>query len=249
MRTKTRGVRYSMSMSNERILAVDDEVAILELQKYNLEKEGYRVTACASGEDAVKSAKASRPDLVLLDLMLPGMSGLDVCRKLRADPETAGIPIIMVTAKTEDADVVVGLELGADDYVTKPFSPKVLVARVRAALRRNAAASETAGSGPERSGPTSIHGISIDPERHEAFSDSEPLALSVTEFQILEFLAKNPGRVYSRAQIISAVKGSSYPVTERSIDVQILSIRKKLGAKADVVETVRGIGYRMRDPE
>ncbi|HNY20752.1 MAG TPA: response regulator transcription factor [Treponemataceae bacterium] len=236
-------------MSNETILAVDDETAILELQKYNLEKEGFRVTACANGEEAIKSAKASPPDLVLLDLMLPGMSGLDVCRKLRADPATAGIPIIMVTAKTEDADVVVGLELGADDYVTKPFSPKVLIARVRAALRRKAAAAESPATGPDDFGPTRIHGISINPERHEAFSDSEPLALSVTEFQILEFLARNPGRVFSRAQIISAVKGSSYPVTERSIDVQILSIRKKLGAKSDVVETVRGIGYRMRDPE
>jgi len=238
-----------MAMSNERILAVDDEIAILELQKYNLEKDGFRVTACASGEDAIKSAKANPPDLVLLDLMLPGMSGLDVCRNLRADPATARIPIIMVTAKTEDADVVVGLELGADDYVTKPFSPKVLVARVRAALRRKANEGESSARGAGATGPTSIHGISIDPERHEAFSDSDPIALSVTEFQILEFLARNPGRVFSRAQIISAVKGSSYPVTERSIDVQILSIRKKLGAKADVVETVRGIGYRMRDPE
>ena len=150
----------------------------------------------------------------------------------------------MVTAKTEDTDVVLGLELGADDYVTKPFSPKVVLARVRTVLRRrNRKPVETEGERVE------LHGIVIDPVRHEISSDGESLALSVTEFQILEHLARNPGRVFSRTQIISAVKGSSYPVTERSIDVQILSIRKKLGNKAELVETVRGIGYRMKDSE
>jgi two-component system phosphate regulon response regulator PhoB len=231
-------------MSNERILAIDDETPILELLKYNLEKDGFRVTTCTSGEDGLKAAKKDPPDLILLDQMLPGMSGLDVCRALKEKPATADIPVIMVTAKTEDSDVVLGLELGADDYVTKPFSPKVIVARVRTVLRRkNRKPVEPEG---ER---TVIHGIVIDPVRHEVFSDSVPLMLSVTEFQILEFLAQNPGRVFSRTQIISSVKGSSYPVTERSIDVQILSIRKKLGDKADSIETVRGIGYRMKDSE
>ena len=229
-------------MSNERILAVDDELPILELIRYNLEKDGFRVTVCTNGEDAVRLARNDPPALILLDLMLPGMSGLDVCRRLKEGPVTADIPIIMVTAKTEDTDIVLGLELGADDYITKPFSPKVLVARARTVLRRkNRKPVEPEGE------KTTAHGITIDPVRHEVFSDAVPIMLSVTEFQILEFLAQNPGRVFSRTQIISSVKGSSYPVTERSIDVQILSIRKKLGKKADCIETVRGIGYRMKD--
>jgi len=231
-------------MSNERILAVDDEQPILELLRYNLEKEGFRVTTCLNGEEAVRIARAESPDILLLDLMLPGMSGLDVCRRLKESPATAGIPIVMITAKTEDSDIVLGLELGADDYITKPFSPKVLMARIRTVLRRkNQVPVDTENE------DISIHGIKIDPIRHEIFADSVPLNLSLTEFQILEYLAKNPGRVFSRAQIISAVKGSSYPVTERSIDVQILSIRKKLGSKSDFIETVRGIGYRMQDAE
>jgi two-component system, OmpR family, alkaline phosphatase synthesis response regulator PhoP len=231
-------------MSNQRILAVDDEDPILELIRYNLEKDGFRVMTCRTGEDAVRLARSELPDLVILDLMLPGMSGLDVCRKLKESPATQEIPVIMATAKTEDTDIVIGLELGADDYVTKPFSPKVLAARVRTVLRRkNRKPADIEGSRIE------LHGISIDPERHEMLSDGKDLALSATEFQIFEFLARNPGRVFSRSHIISAVKGSAYPVTERSIDVQILSIRKKLGEKADILETVRGIGYRMKDSE
>lgn len=231
-------------MSTKRILAVDDEPPILELLRYNLEKDGYRVTTCPSGEEALRLAQKDPPDLILLDLMLGGMSGLDVCRSLKQKETTAGIPVIMLTARSEDTDIVLGLELGAEDYVTKPFSPKVLLARVRAVLRRGKKREE-----PPAEGKISLHGIEIDAERHEALSGTESLALSVTEFQILEFLARNPGRVFSRAQIINAVKGSAYPVTERSIDVQILGIRKKLGEKADLVETVRGIGYRMKDAE
>lgn len=229
-------------MSNELILAVDDEAAILELERYNLEKEGFRVCTAACGADALRLAGELDPDLILLDLMLPDMSGLDVCRALRERTDTAPIPVVMVTARTEDSDVVLGLELGAEDYITKPFSPRVLVARVRTIIRRrNRKAIEPGGEAVR------VHGITIDPERHEVFSDGEKLQFSVTEFQILEFLARSPGRVYSRNQIINAVKGGSYPVTERSIDVQVLSIRKKLLDKADIVETVRGIGYRLRD--
>lgn len=231
-------------MSTELILAVDDEPPILELLRYNLEKDGYRVITAGNGDDALRAAQKDPPDLILLDLMMGGMSGLDVCRKLKADPATAGIPVIMVTARSEDSDIVVGLELGAEDYITKPFSPKVMLARVHAALRRKRRRPE-----PEADDRVRIHGIDIDPERHEVSSDGESVPFSVTEFQILEFLARNPGRVFSRTRIISAVKGSSYPVTERSIDVQILGIRKKLGEKADLIETVRGIGYRMRDAE
>ncbi len=229
-------------MSNERILAVDDEKPIIELLRYNLEKEGFKAFTCGNGEDALQLAKAELPDLILLDLMLPGLSGLDVCRKLKEYPPTAGIPVIMLTAKSEDSDVIIGLELGAEDYITKPFSPKVLIARIRTVLRRkNRKAPVPEGE------KVLIHGIGIDPERHEITLDGERLDLSVTEFQILEYLARNPGRVYSRTQIISAVKGSSYPVTERSIDVQILGIRKKLGERSDCIETVRGVGYRMKD--
>lgn len=231
-------------MSNESILVVDDEEPIIELLKYNLEKEGFKVIASGSGEEAVRLARSEKTELVLLDLMLPGMSGLDVCRKLKENPSTAGIPVIMLTAKTEDSDIVLGLELGAEDYVTKPFSPKVLLARVRTALRRKEKKQMN-----QEGNHVALHGIEIDSDRHEVFSETEPLSLSVTEFQILEHLVRNPGRVFSRTQIISAVKGESYPVTERSIDVQILSIRKKLGSKADLIETVRGIGYRMKDRE
>jgi len=229
-------------MSNELILAVDDEAAILELERYNLEKEGFRVCTAARGADALRLAGELEPDLILLDLMLPDISGLDVCRSLREKAETAPIPVVMVTARTEDSDVVLWLELGAEDYITKPFSPRVLVARVRTILRRrNRKTVEPGGESVQ------VHGIRIDPQRHEVFSDNKELQFSVTEFQILEFLARSPGRVYSRNQIINAVKGGSYPVTERSIDVQVLSIRKKLLDKADIVETVRGIGYRLRD--
>ncbi len=231
-------------MSNERILVVDDEEPIRELLRYNLEKDGFRVACCATGEEALARVRNEPPELILLDLMLPGTGGLDVCRRLKENPATADIPVIMITAKTEDTDVVLGLELGAEDYVTKPFSTKILLARVRTALRRKNRKPVL----PEGE-RLSLHGIVIDPERHEVFSDSIPVALSVTEFEILSHLVRNPGRVLSRTQIISAVKGESYPVTERSIDVQILSIRKKLGEKADVIETVRGIGYRMKDPE
>jgi two-component system phosphate regulon response regulator PhoB len=167
-------------MSNERILAVDDETPILELLRYNLEKEGFRITTCASGEEAIRILRADElPDIVLLDLMLPGMSGLDVCRKMKENPVTAGIPVIMLTARTEDTDVVLGLELGAEDYITKPFSPRVLMARVRTVLRRKAR--KPVMPEGER---TSIHNIEIDPVRHEVFSCSVPIPLSVTEFQI-----------------------------------------------------------------
>lgn len=235
---------YFRSMSNERILAVDDEDPILELIRYNLEKEHFKVMTCRTGEEALRLAREEKPDLIILDLMLPGMSGLEVCRKLKEAGDTAEIPIIMATAKTEDSDIVIGLELGADDYVTKPFSPKVLAARVRTALRRKNR--KPASAEGER---TVVHGISIDPQRHEILWEGNALPFSVTEFQIFEFLARNPGRVFSRSHIISSVKGSAYPVTERSIDVQVLSIRKKLGDKAEILETVRGIGYRMKDED
>ncbi|HPQ70948.1 MAG TPA: response regulator transcription factor [bacterium] len=227
-------------MSKTHILVVDDEEDILELVRYNLAKEGYQVDCVASGEEALKFAKNKHPDLIVLDLMLPGVDGFDVCKQLKRDIETASIPVIMLTAKGEDADIVAGLELGADDYITKPFSPRVLTARIRAALRR--------GVGEEESDTVlRLRNIIINPTRHEVTVNGQAVDLTVTEFGILHFLARRPGWVYSRNQIISGVKGSDYAVTERSVDVQITGLRKKLGEAGQYLETVRGVGYRFKD--
>ncbi len=228
-------------MAKEHILVVEDEEDIQELITYNLTKEGYQVTAVASGEDAMTAVRKQPPDLILLDLMLPGTDGLEVCRMLRNDTATGDIPIIMVTAKGEEADVVVGLELGADDYVTKPFSPKVMIARVRAVLRRRRVHPD------DESADIKIHDLIIKPGRHEALVDGEKVDLTVTEFRLLHLLARRPGWVYTRYQIVDALHGEDYPVTDRSIDVQIVGLRKKLGQAGSYIETVRGVGYRFKD--
>ncbi len=228
-------------MAKETIVVVEDEHDILELVAYNLEKEGYKVVPCNSGEEAIKNATRLIPDLILLDLMLPGVDGLNVCRRLKEREETKHIPIIMLTAKSEESDVVVGLELGADDYICKPFSPKILIARIRAALRRK----NNNGTKPQEK--IHIHGISIDTMRHIVVCDEKNIDLSATEFEILEFLALHPGWVFSRNQIIDSVKGKDYPVTERSVDVQILGLRRKLGARGSCIQTVRGVGYKMQE--
>lgn len=228
-------------MSKEKILVVDDEEDILELVRYNLAKEGYQVKCVTSGEDALKAASEETPDVVLLDLMLPGVHGLDVCRNLKSNESTMNIPIVMLTAKGEDADIVAGLELGADDYVTKPFSPRVLLARIRVVLRRKL---ETQ---PSEVSILKIHDFVINPGRHEALVKGRPVVLTATEFGILHFLARRPGWVFSRDQIISSVKGQDYAVTDRSVDVQIVGLRKKLGQAGSFIETVRGVGYRFKD--
>jgi len=228
-------------MSREKVLVIDDEEDILELVKYNLAKEGYRVTGVLSGEKALTKAKEEMPDVVLLDLMLPGLDGLEVCRRLKNNPATAQIPIVMLTAKGEDADIVTGLELGADDYVTKPFSPRVLLARIRAVLRRKRLEESDEGA------VVTVHDLTINPSRHEVLVGGKPMALTATEFRILHFLARRPGWVFRRDQIISAVKGDDYPVTERSVDVQIVGLRKKLGDVGNLIETVRGVGYRLKE--
>ncbi len=228
-------------MSRENILLVDDEEDILELLKYNLAKNGYRVTAVGTGEEAVSLAKSRPPDLVVLDLMLPGLDGLEVCKILKANEATAKVPIIMLTAKGEETDIVTGLELGADDYITKPFSPKVLISRVRAVLRRNQ--KEQA----DEAAPIQIEGLQIDPRRYKVFVDGKPVELTHTEFSILIFLARRPGWVFTRYQIIDEVKGADYPVTDRSVDVQVAGLRKKLGVYGDFIETVRGVGYRFKE--
>lgn len=228
-------------MSKEHILAVDDEEDILELIRYNLEKEGYRVSSAVSGEDALAQARAKLPDLILLDLMLPGMDGFEVCKMLKNDAKTTSIPIVMLTAKGEDADIVTGLELGADDYITKPFVPRILIARIRAILRRRKKSEMIKDS------VIKIQSITVDPTRFEVQVDGESISLTATEFHILHHLVQHPGWVFTRSQIIDSVKGTDYPVTDRSVDVQIVGLRKKLKSAGHLIETVRGIGYRFKE--
>ncbi len=224
-----------------KLLIIEDEADIRELISFNLEMSGYDVIKARDGEEGLSTARSEKPDLIILDLMLPGMDGLKVCSHLKKDQDTKDIPIIMLTARSEDDDIINGLETGADDYITKPFSPRILIARVKAALRRVQTESE------EKTGNRiMIHDLVIDVARHETLVEGEPVNLSATEFSILRFLAENPGWVFSRNQIIDSVKGEDYPVTARSVDVQILGIRKKLGEAGNIIETVRGIGYRMK---
>jgi len=198
-------------MASETILAVDDEPDILEVVRYNLDREGYVVECVATGEMALKAAKSITPNLILLDLMLPGVDGLEVCRALKAEAKTQNIPIVMLSAKGEEADIVLGLEMGADDYITKPFSPRVLLARVRAVLRRQRAA--RSADDEEGESVVCIHGLSIDPDRHEAKIQGAAIDLTATEFRVLHHMALHPGRVFTRQQIIEAVRGDDYPVT------------------------------------
>ena len=236
--------KESQAGPTQRVLVVEDEADLQELLRYNLERDGYRVSVVDTGEQAVKAVKDDPPALVLLDLMLPRMDGLDVCRRLKSGDATARVPIIMVTARGEDADVVSGLELGADDYITKPFSPRVLMARVRAVMRRQAA---DARAIPDSAGLIAVDPISIDPERHEAMLAGKPLDLTATEFRLLLLIVRRPGRVFTRAQIIEAIHGGQSAVTDRSVDVQVVSLRRKLGEHADLIQTVCGVGYRFRE--
>jgi two-component system phosphate regulon response regulator PhoB len=229
-------------MARERILVVDDEQDILELIRYNLSREGYQLDTVTTGEEALKIARDRVPDLIVLDLMLPGIDGLDVCRQLKSESRTGGIPIIMLTAKGEESDVVTGLELGAEDYMTKPFSPKVLIARVRNILRRKTRTAEE-----KEVKMVVIEDMKIDPSKHKVTIGKEDIDLTATEFSLLMFLAKRPGWVFTRSQIINGVKGDDYPVTDRSVDVQILNLRKKLGTMGEYIETVRGVGYRFKE--
>jgi two-component system phosphate regulon response regulator PhoB len=206
----------------------------------NLSREGYTLLSCQTGEQALKQAASELPDVIILDLMLPGIDGLEVCRRLKADTRTRQIAVVMLTAKGEEADIVTGLELGADDYVTKPFSGKVLAARVRRLLRKQR------GETDERE-VLKIHELTIDPSRYEVLAAGKPIVLTLTEFNILHTLAKRPGRVFTRYQIVDAIHGNDYLVTERAVDVQIVSLRRKLGPFAKYLDTVRGVGYRIVD--
>jgi two-component system, OmpR family, alkaline phosphatase synthesis response regulator PhoP len=230
-------------MAKASILVVEDETDIREIIVHGLAREGYAVAAVADAEKGIESMRRSRPDLVLLDMMLPGMDGFEALKRIRADKELGKVPVIMVTARSEDADIVAGLELGADDYVCKPFSPRVLAARVRARLRETGREEAAA----EEPGVLRSLGIELDPSRHECRIGGKPVDLSATEFSLLEFLMSNPGRVFSRSRLIDAVRGPDYPVTDRAVDVQVLGLRRKMGGSGDSVETVRGVGYRFKD--
>ena len=228
-------------MSNESILIVEDDADIRELVTFTLSKEGYKITSCDSAEEAETHLSRNIPDLIILDLMLPGKDGFEFCRTISVKEKTANIPIIMVTAREEDADVVAGLEIGADDYVLKPFSPRVLAARVKAVLRRrNIELCDNAD--------IVKRGVfEIDTVHHEVKIKGKRLDLTLSEFKALEMFARRPGVVFSRYQIVDTVHGSDYPVTDRSVDVLLVGLRKKLGPFGDTIETVRGVGYRMKE--
>ncbi len=229
-------------MARGRILVIDDEKDLIELVRYNLEKEGYAVRSAQDGESGLAAAKKDLPDLILVDLMLPGIDGLDVCRALRSDDRTARIPVIMLTAKSDESDRVLGLELGADDYVTKPFSPRELLARIKAVMRRSSSAQPA--SDLIRRGT-----LTIDMTRRTVTCAGEPILLTATEFRLLHYFASHSGHVFSRAQLIDGAMGRDVSVEERTIDVHITGLRRKLGNCGDWIETVRGFGYRFRDED
>jgi len=231
-----------VAVAKKHILVVEDEEDVLELLRFNLTREGFSVATATRGEEGLKAVAQKRPDLILLDLMLPELSGLEVCRQLKKDPKTAGIPVIMVTAKDAEADIVVGLEVGADDYVTKPFSVKVLISRIRVVLRRQQLQSY------DPKAELHIRDLEISPGRFLVLARGKPIeGLTLTDFRLLHFLASRPGWVLNRQQILDAVRGEDVAVTERAVDVQMVSLRKKLGPRADYIEAVRGVGYRFKD--
>lgn len=227
-------------MSKEKILVVDDEQDLVKLIRYHLEKDGYKVLCAYNGDDALFLTRKERPELIILDLMLPGIDGLEICKKLKADQELAHTAIVMLTAKGEESDITLGLKLGADDYMTKPFSPKELVARVQAVLRRTQSAQV-------RKDYIKIDDISIDLSKHEVTIMNEPIPLTLTEFKLLHQLASKPGRVFTRDQLLDAISGPETFVIDRTIDVHIASLRKKLKAFANRIITIRGIGYKFRE--
>ncbi|MCP3920916.1 MAG: response regulator transcription factor [bacterium] len=226
-------------MAKDTILIIEDDPDIVELVQYNLEREGYKVRTARDGESGLQEARRRKPGLILLDLMMPGMDGLEVCRALKRDEQTAGVPVLMVTAKGEESDVVLGLEMGADDYVTKPFSPRELTARIRAVLRR--------GKAPVQKTRIELHGVSIDSDRFECHVEGELVPLTRAEFRLLWRLASYPGRVYSREELVDGITAGETLILERNVDVHVSSIRKKLGSSSDLIATVRGVGYKCRD--
>lgn len=225
-----------------RILVVEDDMDIQELVRYNLQKTGYQVESAFDGESGLQKTLIFRPNLILLDIMMPKLNGIEACRRLKADSVTAGIPVVFMTAKTEEGNIITGLDAGAQDYICKPFSIRVLLARVRACLRKvNPSISDEARP------VLTYRTLEINPGLHTVKLRGAPIDLTATEFRLLYFLAEYPGRVYTREQIIDAVRGDDYAVTDRAVDVQVAGLRKKLGEFGEFVETVRGVGYRLRE--
>ncbi|MCW2955273.1 MAG: phoB [Thermoleophilia bacterium] len=234
------------------IVVIEDEDAIRDVVEWNLQREGFSVATARDGKAGLELVRRTQPLLVVLDLMLPELDGLEVCRELRLDVATRAIPVIMLTAKGDESDVVLGLGMGADDYMSKPFSPKELVARVQAVLRRGAP-NGAAGAEPEADGDdpdlqcVELGGVVVDPARHEVLVDGTPVRLTRTELRLLHVLLRTPGRVFSREQLVQRVMGDNAWITDRTIDVHVRAIRRKLEPRDDVVETIRGVGYRARD--
>jgi two-component system phosphate regulon response regulator PhoB len=224
----------------KKVLIVDDEPDIVEFVEYNLVREQFEILKAYDGPTALKQARQHRPELILLDLMIPGIDGLEVCRQLKSNAQTADIPIIMLTAKGEEVDVVTGLEIGADDYVAKPFRMRLLLARIRAVLRRSGSEE------PTNQRLLKIDDLVIDDERHEVQFQGSQLPLTLMEYKLLRFLAQHPGRVFSRSQILANIQDEHVLVVERAIDVHIAALRRKLGSSSELIETVRGVGYRFR---
>jgi len=231
-------------MNKAVILIVEDDPEIQELLSLSLSKEGWKLIQVKTGEEGLKILKTKKADCILLDIMLPGIDGLTILKKIKEIEQCRNIPVIMTTAKGEEADIVAGLELGADDYVVKPYSPKVLVARIRAGLRRLEESAVKKTDTVWQQGE-----IKLDAARHIVFCGDKQLDLFATEFALLKHFLTNPEIVFSRNQIIEAIRGPDYPVTDRSVDVQILGLRKKLGKAGDMIETIRGVGYRLRIQE
>jgi two-component system, OmpR family, phosphate regulon response regulator PhoB len=229
-------------MPKTKILVIEDDRSVSEMIAYNLKQAGYEVLTASDGQDGLLQAQIKSPDIVVLDLMLPVIDGLDVCRRLRAGTATKDLLIIMLTAKSEETDELIGFSLGADDYVSKPFSVKVLLERIKALRRRRT----TEATSDE---VTTKQGVSVDRRRHQAIAEGKPLSLTRSEFRLLDTLIRQPGRVFHRTELIDAALGEDTMVMERTIDVHIRALRRKLGPHADVIETVRGVGYRFRDTE
>jgi len=232
-----------MDKSKPHIQIIEDEPDIADLLEFNIINAGYKSSKSKDGETGLEKVRERQPDLILLDLLLPGINGLDVCTILKSDTQTKSIPIIMLTALGQEKDIVKGLESGADDYITKPFSVEILLARIKAVLRRNLSEKTT------QEDNVSIHGITITPKTRGVMVENKKLNLTFTEFQILHLLASHPGWVFTRYQIINKIREDNYPVTDRSVDFQIVGLRKKLGNHGKLIETVRGVGYRFQDNE
>jgi len=226
-------------MARRKILIIEDDRDIVEMVEYNLREEGYATVSALNGEEGVNLARSERPDLIILDIMLPIVDGFEVCRTLKSDNTTSHIPIIILSAKSQETDKVVGLELGADDYITKPFSPRELIARIRAIMRR--------GTEQQQSGVIEKGEVIIDSAKHKVMVGGEQIPLTTTEFKLLEYLARRPGVVLSRYQILDAVSGDDTVVSDRTVDAHIKSLRRKLGTAKDYIETVRGAGYRFKE--